>query len=73
MLAHAWSLLVMPNNLVWTELMISKSIWQQMVLESVGALKSKLRCLDSIPKLTGPTQYIQGGTRYDQIFRKSTN
>ena len=29
-----------------------------MGLEDVGALKRKLRCLDSIPKLRGPTQHI---------------
>lgn len=31
-----WSLLVMPNNLASTELIVSKSIWQEMGLEGVG-------------------------------------
>lgn len=35
MLAHTKALLVMPNNLVWAELMVPESIWQKMELEGV--------------------------------------
>lgn len=45
MLAHAWSLLVMPNTLVWTELMIFKSIWQEMGLEGVGGPEKQAKVL----------------------------
>ena len=35
MLAHTKPLLVMPNNLAWTEIMVSKSTWHEMELEGV--------------------------------------
>lgn len=67
MLAHTQSLLVMPDNVGWTELMLSESIM------AGRRTRNKVRCLDSIPKPTGTTQHIPGGNLCDQIFRKSTD
>lgn len=73
-LAHAWSLLVMPNDLAWTGLMAPRNRWQKRA-ERCRTLESKLRCLlgCSRPKLMDPTEHIQGGARYNHIFRKGTN